>query len=143
MWSSINFPLIVGRGQGTDWEEDIPCGQVPTWRAHTFLISDFRLQGLLCWLNRDFLNLSITLLFRSWWRAGGSCRKQEDRHDHQLLHSASVPTGREHLYRASTTGPPSTRLRKNPNQQMLCYSFILGIEGWLCYFVLSCHRYTY
>lgn len=136
MWSSINFPLIVGRGQGTDWEEDIPCGQVPTWRTHTFLISDFRLQGLLCWLNRDFLNLSITLLFRSWWRAGGSCRKQEDRHDHQLLHSASA------LQDESTyTGPPSTRLRKNPNQQMLCYSFILGIGVALlfCFFLSPLH----
>lgn len=31
---------------------------------HTFLISDFRLQGLLCWLKIDSLNLLMILLFK-------------------------------------------------------------------------------
>lgn len=76
--------------------QDISTGQIPTCRTHTFLISDFRLQGLLCWLNRDFLNLSITLLFRSWCRAGGSCRKQEDSHCSHLLHTSSPPMARQY-----------------------------------------------
>lgn len=63
--------------EGNRNPQDVSSGQILLHRTHTFLISDLRLQGLLCWLNRDFLNLSITLLFRSWCRAGGSCKSKK------------------------------------------------------------------
>lgn len=69
---------VQGKGGGNFNLKDVfllAKGEFLNVAYHTFLISDFKLQGLLCWLKRDFLNLSITLLFKLWCSAGGSCIK--------------------------------------------------------------------